>query len=89
MSAKSRSLRALLAVFLALVLLTTLAACNRPASKAPSLIPEASATPVGPEESVFDLQPSPTPGQAVVETGGGQEQPAVSRAERESVHLKN
>jgi len=77
MTAKSRSMRTLLAVFLAMVMVTALAACNRPASKAPSVVPEASAT-IGPEESVFDTLATPTPSQAPADAGGGQEQPAAT-----------
>jgi len=77
MTVKSRSMRTLLAVFLALVMLTSLAACNRPASKAPSVAPDVSAT-AGAEESVFDTLVTATPIQAPADSGGGQVLPAAT-----------
>jgi len=76
MVANPRSLRKLLYFCFALVLVFSLAACQRPASNAPTLGGEDSGMPPLPEEdSIFDTQATATA--AVIspgdESGGGQE----------------
>jgi LysM repeat protein len=75
----SRSLRTFLGVCLALVMITSLAACTLSASDAPT-IGEETTIPLPEDESIFDEQAT----QVVIlpedETGGGQEQPELPAA---------
>ena len=82
MTKKSHSLRSVLAVCLILVFI--LSACQRPASKAPSIAPDATELPPVPGESIFS---GPVTATAIPnsETGGGQvEQPPAATATPET-----
>lgn len=69
--------KAFLACFV-LALVFSLAACQRPASKAPSILPEETGMPPLPEEdSIFDTQATATAALTPA-AGGGQEAPAAT-----------
>jgi LysM repeat protein len=77
MVANSRTLRKLTLAFFTLVLIISLAACQRPASDAPTIGEETGMPPLPEEESIFDTQATATAA-LTPDAGGGQAAPAAT-----------